>query len=62
MMEDDPRIKIIQFERLDVISMKRWDNGDGCEFLDIGTFGEQIVYDFYKVKTSTCHFREIFSP
>ena len=46
-MENDPRIKIVQFERLDVISMKRWDNGDSCEFLDNEAFAGQFVYDFF---------------
>jgi len=31
-------------------------------FQDIGIFGEQIIYDFSKVKVSTCHFGEKFSP
>jgi len=42
--------------------MNRWDDGDSCEFLGDEAFGEQFVYDFYKVKTSTCHLREILSP
>jgi len=45
-----------------MISVDCWDDGDSCEFLDDEAFGDQFVYDFFKVKTSTCHLREILSP
>jgi len=31
-----------------MISVGCWDDGDSCEFLDDGAFGDQFVYDFSK--------------
>ena len=35
---------------------------DMCEFLSVGICGEQIIYDFSKVKMSICHIEEKLSP
>jgi len=62
MMEDDSKIKLYNSRIWMMISMDCWDAGDSCECLDDEAFGDQFVYDFFKVKTSTCHLKEILSP
>jgi len=47
---------VIKEIRIESVSM------DTCEFLDIGIYGEQIIYDFSKVKVSICHIEEKLSP
>jgi len=47
---------VVKEIRIESVSM------DICEFLDIGIYGKQIIYDFSKVKVSICHIEEKFSP